>query len=129
MSATPTPDTAKPSAWTPLALVYLALSVIGLLGTWYFNLTFVFGPHEAGYIESWFANRASSSAAIDVIVAANVACIFFIAEGRRIGMRWAWLFIPLAFAIALAAAFPLFLALRERHLAGQARSGRAATTG
>jgi hypothetical protein len=55
-----------------------------------------------------------------VLVVAVAACVFFVVEGRRLGMRHTWVLIPLTFVIALAFTFPLFLAWRERTLA---RSG------
>lgn len=100
-----------------LVTVYLLLALVGLVGTWYFNLSYSAGPGEPNYVQAWFANAASSSAAVDVIVTALAACVFFVVEGRRIGLRWAWVLVPLTFAVALAATFPLFLALRERRLA------------
>ena len=42
--------------------------------------------------------------------------VFIVIEGRRLGMRWAWVFLPLAAVTAAAFAVPLFLALRERRL-------------
>jgi hypothetical protein len=99
------------------AAVYFALSGVGLVGTWFFNLRFMSGDDPGGYVSAWFANAASSSAAVDVIVSAAAACVFYVLEGRRIGMRRAWVLIPLTFALALAFTFPLFLALRERALA------------
>ncbi|MGN6502397.1 MAG: DUF2834 domain-containing protein [Pseudolysinimonas sp.] len=42
--------------------------------------------------------------------------VFIVIEGRRLGMRRAWLFLPLAAVTAAAFAVPLFLALRERRL-------------
>jgi membrane associated rhomboid family serine protease len=117
MTAPPTPVPVRTSGRTPLVALYLVLALAGLVGTWYFNLTFTPGPDGAGYVQSWFANPASSSAAVDVIVTALAACVFFVTEGRRIGLRRAWVLVPLTFLVALAATFPLFLALRERRLA------------
>jgi hypothetical protein len=37
-------------------------------------------------------------------------------ESRRIGMKFWWLFVFGSFITAIAFAFPLFLAFRERHL-------------
>jgi hypothetical protein len=93
----------------------------GLVGTWYFNLTYRPGPGGASYVQAWFANPATSSVAVDVLVTAVAASVFYVAEGRRIGMRWSWVLVPLTFAVALAATFPLFLALRERHLSASGR--------
>jgi len=117
MAVTPTRDPVRTARRTPLVAVYLLLALAGLVGTWYFNLTYRPGPDGPGYLEAWFANPASSSAAVDVIVTALAACVFFVTEGRRVGLRWAWVLVPLTFVVALAATFPLFLALRERRLA------------
>ncbi|WDF32938.1 DUF2834 domain-containing protein [Arthrobacter agilis] len=69
------------------------------------------------YLAGWFATAASSSAAVDVIVVAIVACLFMVVEGKSLGMsRAVWLLVPLSFVIAVAATFPLFLAWREHHL-------------
>ncbi|MDQ0736564.1 DUF2834 domain-containing protein [Arthrobacter agilis] len=122
------PRTRQPLPARSIAVVaaYAVLSVAGLLGTWYFNLTY--SGTDGTYVEAWFANPASSSAAVDVIVTALVACIFYGVEGRRLGWRLRWLlFIPLTFVIALAFALPLFLMLRELQLAQGAPHER--TTG
>jgi hypothetical protein len=112
-----------------LTVGYLLLSAVGLAGTWYFNLRF--GAEGGGqtYLQGWFANAASSSAAVDVIVTAVVACVFYVVEGRRLGMRRAWVLVPLTFLLALAFTFPLFLALRERALARREPQGGASDAG
>ena len=104
------------------AIVYGLLSVVGLGGTWYYNIQFGNSGSPQGYVEAWFANPASSSAAVDVIVTALAACLFFVLEGRRLGRRWPWVLVPLTFLVALAFTFPLFLAWRERALARAARA-------
>lgn len=101
---------------TALMTAYLILAVAGLVGTWYFNLQFGSTGQEQNYLQAWFANPASSSAAVDIIVTAVAACVFFVVEGRRIGLRWVWALVPATFVLALAFTFPLFLALRERKL-------------
>jgi hypothetical protein len=118
---TPTPSGRTAGRLTPLTAAYLVLAVAGLVGTWYFNLTFSPGPDGDGYLQAWFANPASSSAAVDVIVTALAACLFYVTEGRRAGLRYAWVLVPLTFLLALAFTFPLFLALRERRLAAAPR--------
>jgi Terpene cyclase DEP1 len=88
--------------------IYIALSILGLVGTWYFNLQFFGAESGPGDLQAWFANDASSSAAIDLIVILLVVCVFFFREGLRIVWRWYWiaLFIPLSVSVALACAFP-----------------------
>lgn len=96
-----------------MVIVYLVLAVVGAAGTWWFNLQ----PMDQPYLSGWFANPASSSAAVDVIVVALVVCLFLVVETRRLGMNHAtWVLLPLTFAVAVAFTFPLFLALRELHL-------------
>ncbi|WP_235830684.1 DUF2834 domain-containing protein [Arthrobacter cheniae] len=98
-----------------MRLVYLILGLIGLVGTWFFNLRSMAAGEN--YLAGWFANAAASSAAVDVIVVAVVACVFMVVEGHRRGMsRAVWLLVPLSFAVAIAFTFPLFLAWREHHL-------------
>lgn len=100
-----------------LVAVYLALSLVGLVGTWWFNIAFFLGG-GGDYLGSWFANAASSSAAVDIIVVAIAACLAMVVEGRRLGWRPVGIaaLVVLSFAIAVAFTFPLFLALRERSL-------------
>jgi hypothetical protein len=101
--------TGAPPAARAWAAGYLVLAVAGAAGTWYYNL-----QHTGGsYLGAWFANPASSSAAVDVIVTAVVACLFYVREGWRLGWLWPVALVPLTFAVALAFTFPLFLAVRE----------------
>lgn len=97
-----------------LAVAWFTLSFAGLVGTWAFNIAFFLDPQGLGYLEGWFANPASSSAAVDVIVVAVAACLLILVEGARLGWaRWVWVLVPLSFAIAIAFTLPLFLGLRE----------------
>ncbi|MFL1378484.1 DUF2834 domain-containing protein [Nocardiopsis protaetiae] len=97
-----------------LALAWFTLALAGLVGTWAFNITFMADPGGLGYLEGWFANPASSSAAVDIIVVALAACLFMLVEGARLGWaRWVWVLVVLSFAVAIAFTLPLFLGLRE----------------
>jgi len=96
--------------------VYLAVALLGLLGTAWFNVT-GFGQPGPGLIDSWFANPSTSSLTIDLMAAATGASIFIVIEGRRLRMRLWWLYIAISFVTAVGFTFPLFLAMRERTLA------------
>ncbi len=106
-----------------LAGVYFALALVGLVLTWYFNLTYTGGD----YLGDWFANAASSSAAVDLLVIVAVAIVLYLTEGRRIGWPWWWLvlLIPLSIVVAVSFALPLFLGVRELHLARRNRPATA----
>ena len=97
----------------PLVAVYAVLSVVGLVGTWWFNVASFAAGED--YLGGWFANAAGSSAAVDILVAGFAACVFMVVEGRRLGWRpWTLVLLVVgSFAIAVAFVFPLFLALRE----------------
>ena len=94
--------------------VYLVLAVVGLVGTWWFNLTSFAAGED--YLAGWFANAASSSAAVDILVAGLAACVFMVLEGRRLGWpTWSLVLLVVgSAAIAVAFVFPLFLFLRDR---------------
>lgn len=100
---------------TPAAIVYLSVAAIGLVGTAYFNIT-GFTSGGGNFFAAWFANPAVSSLSVDLLATASAASIFIIIEGRRLGMRWPWLYVLGSFVTAVAFVFPLFLAMRERHM-------------
>ena len=96
--------------------VYLAIAAIGLIGTAYFNIKGFTEPSDS-FFASWFANSAVTSLSIDLLAVASAASIFIILEGRRLGMRWYWLYVIASFITAVGFTFALFLAMRERKLA------------
>ncbi|MFC8681813.1 DUF2834 domain-containing protein [Microbacterium ureisolvens] len=103
------------SGWTPLALVYLGLSIVGLAGTSILNAwTVVAGRDYLGDI--FGGGPAVSSIGVDLLVVAIAGAVFIVAEARRLGMKRAWLYIVLSLVTAFAFTFPLFLAMRERRL-------------
>jgi hypothetical protein len=100
--------------------VYLSRAAIGLIGTAYFNIKGFTEPSDS-FLAAWFANSAVISLSIDLLVVASAASIFIILEGRRLGMRWYWLYVAASFITAVAFTFALFLAMRERKLAADER--------
>jgi hypothetical protein len=115
MSAT-RPTRNKGAFW-----VYLAVAAIGLIGTAYFNIKGFTEPSNSFFAE-WFANSAVTSLSIDLLAVASAASIFIILEGRRLGMRWYWLYVLASFITAVGFTFALFLAMRERKLAALERN-------
>ena len=95
--------------------IYLALAAMGLIGTAYFNVRGVM-DQQGSFISAWFANPATSSLSVDLLVTASAASIFMVLEGRRLGIRWYWLYVLAAFVTAVGFTFPLFLAVRERRI-------------
>jgi len=101
--------------WTPLALTWLALSIVGLIGTWTFNALAIMQMRD--FIGDWVGSGpAVSSLTVDLLVVAVAGCVLIVVESRRLGMKRAWLYIVLSGLTAFAFTFPLFLAMRERTL-------------
>jgi hypothetical protein len=101
--------------WTPLALVYLGLSLVGLAGTWTYNVVAIVQMRD--FIVDWVGSGpAVSSLTVDLLIAAVAGSILIIVEARRLGMKRGWLYVALSGITAFAFTFPLFLAMRERAL-------------
>lgn len=101
--------------WTPLAVTYLALAIVGLVGTFILNAwTVVQGRDYLGDI--FGGGPAVSSIGVDLLVVAIAGVVFIVVESRRLRMKRAWLYIVLSAVTAFAFTFPLFLAMRERRL-------------
>ncbi|SDO61574.1 Protein of unknown function [Microbacterium sp. ru370.1] len=101
--------------WTPTAVAFLVLSLAGLVGTWTFN-AFAIVQMRDFIGDLLTSGPAVSSLTVDLLVVAIAGSVFLIVEGRRLGMRFAWLYIVLSGVTAFAFTFPLFLAMRERRL-------------
>jgi len=110
-------STAEHSRSTGAFWVYLSVAAIGLVGTAWFNVQSVINPGGDTFFAAWFANPSVSSLSWDLLATASAASIFIILEGRRLGIRWYWAYVIFSFVTAVAFTFPLFLAVRERHLA------------
>ena len=100
--------------------LYLGIAVLALIGTWSQNLAFF---EETGsfsgraFIEACFANHAAASISIDILFFGLAASVFMGIEAKRLGMRFFWLYVLLSFLIAISVTFPVFMAVRQRHLA------------
>lgn len=68
------------------------------------------------FLEQLFANRVSSSFAMDVIVSSVVLWVLVLVDGRRAGMRRLWAPIAANLAVGVSLGLPLFLYMRERRL-------------
>jgi hypothetical protein len=102
--------------WTPLAITWLVLAIAGLIGTWTFNVLAIVQLRD--FVGDWVnSGPAVSSLTVDLLVVAVAGCILIVVESRRLGMRFAWLYIVLSGITAFAFTFPLFLAMRERKIA------------
>lgn len=95
--------------------IYLSLAIIGLVTAWTFNALAV--SENADYVRAWFGSAVDWVLCADLAIVAIAIVIFMFAEGSRLGMKHVWIYVVLAGITAMAFTLPLFLAMRERHLA------------
>ena len=101
-------------------ILYLLLAIAGAVMTWYYNLQFM---QESGgsfditeFIAAGASNAAAQSLSWDLAIACLAGLLWIFFESRRLGMRFFWIYIILAFFVAYAFAFPLFLFIRQGQL-------------
>ena len=106
---------------TPLEGLYYFVGLGSLILGWYFNVRYVhqYG-HKASYVnytKMLFSNWAADSAAQDyTIVNLVLLPLWTIVEGRRRGLRVAWIFFVMSLFTSLAFSVAMFLAFTERQL-------------
>jgi hypothetical protein len=99
---------------TVLFWVYLTLAIAGLITAWVFNYQAVMNGED--YARAWTATAVDLVATYDLGIVAVAGVVFMFAESSRIGMKRTWILVVLSGITAMAFVFPMFLALRERHL-------------
>jgi Terpene cyclase DEP1 len=99
-----------------ICLVYGLISLIALPATWINNIAFMTQPNNssaADFFRSAFVDAAAASLSNDLFLLAFATCIFMVIEGRRVGVRYVWIYIILSAIIAISVTFPLFLIARH----------------
>jgi hypothetical protein len=103
--------------------VYLVLAGVGLVTAMVFNGIAVMNGEN--YATAWFGTSVDWVLSADLTVVAIASVVLMFAEARRVGMKRVWPYIALSGVTAMAFTFPLFLAMRERHIAMSAGPGSA----
>ncbi len=104
-----------------LCAVYGAVALAALIGTQIAlvrHISTYDGNVLTGFLKDSVANPAAAFGAIDLLSVAVVGLVFVVVEGRRLGMRFLWVFVALTFIVAISVAFPSFLFARQVKLAG-----------
>jgi len=97
--------------------LYLALSVLGVCYTWYYNIQWfqsVENPSLLNFFQDAQLNFAGKSFGADLTVVCLTFFTFMIPESIRLKIKYWWILIPLTFFIAIAFTFPLFLYMRAK---------------
>ncbi|MBV1925497.1 MAG: DUF2834 domain-containing protein [Dokdonia sp.] len=100
--------------------IYLTLAIIGLVSTWYHNISFMIIPENGvsavAFIKACMSNHASLSVSWDIVIAAITGFIWMHYEAKRLDISRVWFFYFTGTFVAFAFAFPLFLFIREQKL-------------
>ncbi|QNM86487.1 DUF2834 domain-containing protein [Polaribacter pectinis] len=99
--------------------LYLALSVLGICYTWYYNIQWfqtTENPTFLGFMQDAQVNFVGKSFGADLTVVVLTFFVFMIPESIKLKIRFWWVLIPLTFLIAIAFTFPLFLYMRANAL-------------
>jgi hypothetical protein len=99
--------------------IYFTLSIFGLCATWYYNIQYFTQVGAAAfstYLQSALVNLVTTGITVDVYFSAFVFSIWVFRESTRVGLQRPFVYIVLCFAVGLAFALPLFLAVRELKL-------------
>ena len=103
-----------------LCAIYALLAGGALVATWSQNFAFFAASPGAGlweFLRGAYANPAAASLSNDLLFVTGAAIVWMVVEARRHRVRFVWLYVAMAFAVAISVSFPLFLVARERRLA------------
>lgn len=98
---------------TPLQVLWGALSLIGLVAVGWPALH---APDQATFLAAVTGNWSTLAVSLDLLGLGIAATVFAVIESYRVGMRWPWIWVPLAIPLPGAFLVPLFFLLRERAL-------------
>lgn len=99
--------------------LYLALSIIGICYTWYYNIQWFQTAENPSFLQFFVdaqVNFAGKSFGADLMVVSITFFVFMISESIKHKIKYWWILIPLTFGIALAFTFPMFLYMRANKI-------------
>jgi hypothetical protein len=110
-------------------LFFVVAAVASLVSVWMHGFAWMAAGGNLLNLPSFFIDAYKSGPAaafltIDILVAWMTFMIWVVSDARKIGLgaRWGWIFVGLSF-LGTCFAFPLYLVLRERHLAASSQAG------
>lgn len=101
---------------------YLIAAIIGAIApyaTYFGYLAWV--PGSSGALSLAWGNPIAAATLMDFSISCLVFWPFLFSEAQRLGIRHAWVWVPVNLIIGLSCALPAFLYVRERRLAAMSR--------
>ena len=101
-----------------MQIVYIISSIVGFILPYSQFIPFVAndGLDFPLFESQLFANQISSTFALDVFVSSVVFWIFVFKEGRRLQMKFLWIYVVFNLTVGLSFALPLFLLKRSQNI-------------
>ncbi|MCY7368276.1 MAG: DUF2834 domain-containing protein [Chamaesiphon sp.] len=95
--------------------IYALIALLALPATWINNIAFMQQPNNSfmDFINAAYVNAAAASLSNDLLFIAIAASIFMAIEGKRVGVRYVWLYLVFSGIVAISVTFPLFLLARH----------------
>jgi hypothetical protein len=104
-------------------LVYISLALISVIWAWTHAFEWMAGGGNivnlpSFFVDSYNGGSAAAFLTIDIAVAWGAFMIWVVGDAAKIGLgvKTGWTFLALSF-LGTCFAFPLYLVVRERHLA------------
>jgi uncharacterized membrane protein YkgB len=98
---------ARHSQW--IEILFVALAVLGLVGTWAQAFGYLEAGLLAGNVRFWtdaFSSPAGTFLSVDVLVLAAALFVWMFGEGRRLGMAPGWLWACFLGSLLVGSPFP-----------------------
>lgn len=109
-------------------LIFVVVALVSLVAAWINGFAWIAAGGNLINLPSFFIDsyRSGSAAAfltIDIAASWGVFMIWVVGDARKIGLgaRTGWIFVALSF-LGTCFAFPLYLVVRDRHLAATGRA-------
>jgi hypothetical protein len=109
-----------------ICATYALAAILALPATWINNIAFITqSEHNSvgDFFRAVYANPAAASLTNDLFFVALAASVFMIVEGRRLGIKYWWLYLLMSPLVAISVTFPLFLLARHVGLARSSEKG------
>jgi Terpene cyclase DEP1 len=101
-----------------ICATYALIALLAIPATWINNIAFMQQPNNSfmDFVNAAYVNAAAASLSNDLLFIAIAASMFMAIEGKRVGIRYTWLYIVLSGITAISITFPLFLLARHLKL-------------
>ena len=100
----------------PLTCLQVFWGVLSLIGLIAVGWPALHAPDQATFFADVTHGWSNLTVSLDLLGLGIAATAFAVIESYRVGMRWPWIWVPLAIPLPGAFLVPLFFLLRERAL-------------